>query len=69
MDEPKIPHGYKRAFGQLQKGDGVWDGERFRKVRKSYPNADGSAPLFAIRKCEIVQTEIPGTEEGLNLDE
>lgn len=69
MDEPKIPHGCKRIFGPLQKGDGVWDGERFRKVKKCYPNADGTAPLLAIRKCEVVQTEIPGTEGPLNLDE
>ena len=65
--EPHIPYGYKRVTGQLQKGDGLWDGERFRKVKKGFPYI-GIVEGIAIRKCEVVQTEIPGTEEPACLD-
>lgn len=68
--EPKIPFGFRRVFGQLQKGDGVWNGERFAKVKKEYPHSEGRPGfLFAIRRCEVVQAEIPGTEEPTCLDE
>lgn len=59
--EPEIPFAHKRVFGQLQKGDGVWDGTRFRKVKKEYPYV-GLKQLFAIRRCEVVQPTLPGTE-------
>lgn len=55
--EPKIPHGYTQVTGQLQKGDGLWDGTRFRKVRREYPFI-GERVGVAVRKCEVVQTEI-----------
>jgi hypothetical protein len=58
--EPEILIGYKRVEGQSQKGDNIWDGERFRKVRKGYPFA-GDSGAFIIRKCEVVQTEIAET--------
>lgn len=67
MNDPKIPFGYKRVFGQLQKGDALWDGERFRKVKKGFPYI-GLMEGIAIRKCEVVQAEIPGTEEPVCLD-
>ena len=67
-DAPAIPYGYRRIQGPSQRGDGIWDGTRFRKVRKAYPNADGSAPVVIIRKCVIEQPELPGVEP-LNLDE
>lgn len=69
-DEPKIPFGYRRVTGQLQKGDGVWNGTRFRKVAKRYPSTE-AVELFAIRRCEVVQTELINEqrEEALNLDE
>ena len=65
--EPHIPYGYQRVTGQLQKGDGLWDGERFRKVKKGFPYI-GIVEGIAIRKCKVVQTEIPGTEEPVCLD-
>lgn len=68
QSNPTIPYGYKIVTGQLQKGDGVWDGERFRKVKKQYPSTEPRS-LFAIRKCVVEQTEIPGTEAALPLDE
>jgi hypothetical protein len=66
METPKIPFGYRRVVGQLQKGDGVWDGERFRKVKKQYPNADGCGALLAIRRCAAQQPVLPGTEEAVS---
>lgn len=63
MSESIIPFGYRRITGQLQKGDGVWDGERFRKVKKEYPHSDGHPGfLFAIRKCEVIQEALPLTK-------
>lgn len=64
---PHIPFGYKRVTGQLEKGDALWDGEHFRKVKKGFPYI-GLVQGFAIRKCQVVQTEIPGTEEVVCLD-
>ncbi len=69
MSDPQIPFGYKRVHGQLQKGDGVWNGTRFAKVKKEYPCAEGLHLLFAIRKCTVEQVQIPGTEEAVCLDE
>lgn len=78
--EPEIPFGFKQVWGQLQKGDGVWSPEhgRFVKTKKvptpvtvtkmRYPIVTQAATV-AIRKCEVVQAELPGTEEPLNLDE
>lgn len=69
--DPTIPFGYRQVTGQLQKGDGVWNGERFvrvkrvptevivRKTKMLYPCAmpDGAV---AIRKCEVEQPSLPG---------
>lgn len=68
MSNPQIPYGYKAVTGQLQKGDAIWDGTRFLKVKKEYPFA-GTREMVAIRKCVVEQTEIPGTEAALPLDE
>ncbi len=75
--EPEIPFGYKRVFGQLQKGDGVWDGAKFKKVKREptqitvarmrYPIVMLAATV-AIRRCDAQQTEIPGTDVPLNFD-
>lgn len=55
-DDPKIPFGYKRVTGRSQKGDGIWDGKRFRKVKREYPMINENQ--IAIRPCEIVQQVI-----------
>lgn len=55
---PKIPYGYRAVTGQLQKGDGLWNGERFVKVRKGYPFI-GTVEGVAIRRCEVVQEVMP----------
>lgn len=57
MSEPKIPCGYRQIQGQSQKGDGIWDGERFRKVKKEYPRTSGFLPKFIIRRCVVEQVE------------
>ena len=72
-DQPTIPHGYRAVTGHLQKGDGLWDGRRFRKVRKEFPFL-GERVGVAIRRCEGVQPElIPASKleagEPLCLDE
>lgn len=67
-DEIKIPYGYVRVTGQLQKGDGVWDNCKqgfvnvkrqpteviIRKTRMLYPCAmpDG---IIAIRRARVEQ--------------
>ncbi len=56
---PTIPFGYHRVTGQLQKGDGIWNGTRFAKVKKMYPNTE-YVEIFAIRKCVVEQAELPG---------
>jgi hypothetical protein len=58
-DHPPIPHGYRLVQGPAQKGDGVWDGTRFRKARKQYPSTE---PAIIIRRCEVVQEALPGVE-------
>ena len=61
--DPAIPYGYRRITGLSQRGDGIWDGTRFRKVKKEYPHSEGRPGFnFIIRKCEVVQTELPRTE-------
>lgn len=67
-DEPQIPFGFRRVFGQLQKGDGVWDGVSFKRTKRKpheliirrtkmlYPCTD--VDTFAIRPCAVEQTEI-----------
>lgn len=52
-----IPYGYRAVTGQLIKGDGIWDGQRFRKVRKDYPFL-GTREGVAIRRCEVVQEKL-----------
>jgi len=58
-DTPKIPFGYKLVdpYAPTQKGDGLWNGERFAKVKKEYPRVDEGQ--IVIRRCEVVQTELP----------
>lgn len=68
MNTPEIPYGFKRVFGQLQKGDGVWDGQKFKKVRKEltpvtvmrmrWPIVHQAATV-AIRRCTVEQTPLP----------
>ena len=68
MNTPEIPFGYKRVFGQLQKGDGVWDGQKFKKVRKElvpvtvmrmrWPIVQQAATI-AIRRCTVEQAPLP----------
>ena len=68
-EEPKIPFGFVRIFGQAQKGDGIWNGHRFAKVKKGYPFA-GDAGHVIIRRATITQPEITGVgRTGLDLDE
>lgn len=69
--EIKIPHGYKQITGQAQKGDGIWDGTRFAKVKKEYPHSEGRPGFnFIIRKADVSQPELPGVpEKGECLDE
>ncbi len=57
-EEITIPFGYRRVTGQLQKGDGIWNGKRFTKVKKTYPNTE-YVEIFAIRKCVVEQQEMP----------
>ncbi len=73
-DEIKIPFGFRLVVGQSQKGDGIWDGTRFRKVKrvpteviirkvkKLYPCAMPGGHVI-IRRCEAQQTVIPATVE------
>lgn len=56
-DNPHIPFGYKRVHGQSQKGDGRWNGERFEKVKKEYPQVQETD--LVIRRCDVVQAEMP----------
>ncbi len=77
-DDPKIPFGFRRVFGQLQKGDGVWDGATFKRTKREpttviikrtkmlYPCTDSG--MVAIRRCDAEQTETPGTEGALSFD-
>lgn len=58
-DAPTIPFGYHRITGPSQRGDGIWNGQKFVKVRKEYPHSEGRPGFnFIIRRCEVVQTEI-----------
>ena len=69
MSDPTIPYGYKRVYSQLQKGDGVWNGEKFvrvkrvpteviiRKTKMLYPCVMPDGPV-AIRRCEVEPEEI-----------
>jgi hypothetical protein len=60
-ERPQIPFGYKQVdpYAPTQKGDGKWDGGRFRRVKKEYPRV-GEGEVV-IRKCEVVQAVIPAT--------
>ncbi len=61
-DPVKIPHGYKRIQGPSQRGDGIWNGGKFVKVRKEYPHSEGRPGFnFIIRKCSEEQVPVPGT--------
>lgn len=57
-NNPEIPYGYRQIQGQSQKGDGIWNGERFVKVKKGYPFAGDSGAII-IRKCEVMQQMLP----------
>ncbi len=61
-DTPTIPFGFRPVVGQSQKGDGIWNGRRFAKVKKGYPFAGDSGAVI-IRRCEVVQPALPGTEQ------
>jgi len=54
--EPQIPFGYRRVHGQSQKGDGIWNGRRFVKVKPVWP--DIKVDDVVIRRCEVVQPEL-----------
>lgn len=56
-ETPSIPYGYKAVIGQLQKGDAIWNGKRFAKVKRGYPFI-GMTEGLAIRKCEVIQQEV-----------
>ncbi len=61
MSEPAIPFGYRRITGQSQRGDGIWDGTRFRKVKKEYPFiGSGALTRIIIRKCAVEQPALAG---------
>lgn len=64
IGQPTIPFGYKLVTGQAQRGDGIWDysAGKFVKVKKEYPWGAPLKERIIIRKCEVVQTEIVGTE-------
>ncbi len=77
--EPQIPFGFRRVFGQLQKGDGVLDPAtgKFKKVKREPTQITATrmrypivmlAATVAIRRCDAEQTEIPGTEGPLSFD-
>ena len=71
-EEPKIPFGFVRIFGQAQKGDGVWDyaARKFRKARKEYPWGAAMKERIIIRRATVTQPEITGVgRTGLDLDE
>lgn len=63
-DNPAIPFGYRRIQGQLQKGDGLWNGTRFARVKKGYPFV-GTQELIAIRRCAVEQTELLPAEASV----
>jgi len=54
--EPQIPFDYRQVHGQSQKGDGIWDGRRFVKVKPVWP--DIKVDDVVIRRCEVVQPEL-----------
>ncbi len=61
--EPTIPFGWKRITGMAQRGDGIWNGQKFVRVKKEYPHSEGRPGFyFIIRKCAAIQTEISGAE-------
>lgn len=55
-DTPKIPYGFKQVQGRSQKGDGLYDGKRFRKVKPEWPLI--APDQIVIRKCEVEQAEL-----------
>jgi hypothetical protein len=63
--EPIIPYGYKRITGQAIRGDGIWNGERFVKVKKEYPHSEGRPGFnFIIRRCTVTQEHLLCVEPG-----
>lgn len=60
--EIKIPFGYKRVeYGLTQRGDGMWNGHKFVRVKRVKRKWQAIAPGFdyVIRRCEIKQVEMP----------
>jgi hypothetical protein len=53
---PKIPFGFVQVSGQSQKGDGLWNGRRYAKVKKAYPIVTSGV---LIRRCKVEQPELP----------
>jgi hypothetical protein len=73
IGQPKIPYGYKQIYGQLQKGDAVWNGEKFVRVKKCYPFVGDNWGLptrnaVAIRRCQVVQEALPGVASNTPTD-
>jgi hypothetical protein len=66
--EVKIPFGYVRVHGQSVKGDGIWDGTRFVRVKKGYPFS-GMNEVVIIRRCVVEQEEIKIVLAGSPTDE
>lgn len=58
-DAPAIPFGYRQVTGPSRKGEGIWNGKRFVKVKPVWP--DIRVDDVVIRKCEVVQAEILAT--------
>lgn len=67
MSEPKIPFGFKQvpAYAPTQKGDGKWDGTKFRKVKKDWPRVD--VDDVVIRKCSVIQPELTLPVKGCRI--
>lgn len=61
---PEIPFGYKLVEGRAEKGDGIWNGVKFERVKKEYPVASPERPI--IRRCTITQPELPNVDAAPN---
>lgn len=60
-DEPKIPYGYKRVptGERTQYRDGLWDGEKFVRLRKGPEGWPIVGDAVVIRRCIVEQTDLP----------
>ncbi len=78
MDLVKIPFGYKRVVGQLQKGDGILDLATggfikvkrvpveviIKKTKMQYPCVMPYSGEIAIRRCTVEQPSLPGVSDS-----